>query len=177
MQEIGDVLGYSLHTVSYWMKKHGISTRSRSEAIYAKRNPDGDPFSFKLPGAFEEIRLLGIGIGLYWGEGNKVDPNSIRLGNTDPELIRLFIEFLVVIFKIKREKLKFGLQVFSDIDPDSALDFWTKKLNIQRSQVNKPVVTISGSLGTYRKKSQYGVLTVMCHNKKLRDLLISLLPM
>ncbi len=177
MQEIADIIGCSLNTVVYWLKKGGISTRSRSEATYLKRNPHGDPFSFRLPTTPLEHELFGLGLGLYWGEGNKANQNSIRLGNTDPALIRNFICFLRTFFAIDITKLKFGLQVFSDIDPREALDFWIKQLNIHRDQINKPVVTKSGVVGTYHKKNQTGVLTVMFHNKKARDLLVGLLPM
>jgi hypothetical protein len=177
MQEIADQLNYSLHAVSYWMQKYKIPMRSRSEATYVKRNPNGDPFLFLKPETPEDIKLFGIGVGLYWGEGNKKNSNSVRLGNTDPELIKEFIAFLIKIFSINRTDLKFGLQIFTDIDPEVALDFWVKKLNIDRGQINRPIVTKSGSVGTYREKSQYGVLTVMYHNKKLRDLLVSLLPL
>ncbi len=177
MQEIADILGCSLHKVAYWVKKSGIRVRSRSEATYIKRNPNGDPFLFRLPVTQEESRLFGLGLGLYWGEGNRANTNSIRLGNTDPGIIKNFIYFLVLFFGIKKRTLKFGLQVFSDIDPESALDFWVKQLNIQRGQINKPIVTRSGAVGSYRKKNQTGVLTVMYHNKKARDLLMSLLPL
>ena len=105
------------------------------------------------------------------------DPFSFHKPITDPALIEAFIEFLVRTFNLERADFKFGLQLFTDIDPEVALDFWIKKLNIDRSQIGKPVITKSGSIGTYRKKSQYGVLTVMYHNKKLRDLLVSLLPL
>jgi hypothetical protein len=121
--------------------------------------------------------LFGLGIGLYWGEGTKANLNSVRLGNTDPLLIQKFIDFLVTFFCVEKKDLKFGLQLFTDIDLSSALDFWAKQLNIDRGQINKPVVTKSGAVGTYRKKSEYGVLTVMYHNKKLRNQLIDLLPM
>lgn len=177
MKEIADRFHCSVHAISYWIKNYNIPVRSRSEATYVKRNPGGDPFYFKIPVTLEEMRLFGIGVGLYWGEGNKANANSVRLGNTDPMLIGKFMEFLIVIFGICRDDLKFGLQLFSDVDPEAALDFWIKELNIQRSQINKPIITKSGSIGTYRKKSQYGVLTIMYHNKKLRNLLISLLPM
>jgi hypothetical protein len=173
MQDIANSLSCSLHTVQYWMGKYGISRRSISDAIYLKSNPKGDPFSFHEPSSKAEAELYGLGIGLYWGEGTKANKDSVRLGNTDPELIRKFMEFLVTLFVIKKENFRFGLQLFTDIDPEKALDFWTKKLKIKPSQFYRPVVTISGSIGNYRKKSEYGVLTVMYHNKKLRDLLVS----
>jgi len=176
MQEIADIFHCSLHKVAYWKNKHGIESRSRSEATYIKRNPGGDPFSFRLPRTISEAKLFGIGLGIYWGEGTKANKNSIRLGNTDPKLIHKFMKFLIVFFNIEKNDLRFGLQIFSDISPEKALDFWCKTLTIQKSQFSRPIVTRSGSLGTYRKKSEYGVVTIMYHNKKMRDLLIKQLP-
>ena len=177
MQEIADLLNCSLHKVAYWMEKYRIKTRSRSEATYLKRNPFGDPFKFTPPKNLKEAQLCGLGLGLYWGEGTKANLDSVRLGNTDPELIKKFIEFLTVFLNIKKSNLKFGLQIFSDIKTEIALNFWANKLKINKSQFYKTIITKSGSIGSYRKKSEFGVLTVMYHNKKLRDLLVKLLPM
>ncbi|MDE2001384.1 MAG: hypothetical protein KGI60_02330 [Patescibacteria group bacterium] len=159
------------------MDKHQIPIRTQSEATYIKRNPDGDPFRLVMPRNSDEAKLFGLGLGLYWGEGTKANKNSIRLGNTDPGIIINFIRFLEKFFSIRKKDLKFGLQIFSDVNPQEALDFWIKRLKIKNSQLNKPIITKSRSLGTYRKKSKYGVMTVMFHNKKSRDALIKLLPM
>jgi hypothetical protein len=113
---------------------------------------------------------------LYWGEGTKADRGSVRLGNSDPGIIKKFMEFLIEIFNVKREDFKFGLQLFNDINKQEAMDFWTKSLRINERQFYKVTVSPSVSQGTYRKKARYGVLTVYYHNKKLRDLLVGLLP-
>ena len=177
MHEIADILGCSLHKVAYWMEKHEIKSRSRSDATYLKRNPGGDPFKFIPSKNLKDSELFGLGLGLYWGEGTKASKDSIRLGNTDPFLIKKFMDFLIRFFSIEKNDMHFGLQIFTDINSDIAMDFWIKKLKIKRSQFYKPIVTKSGSIGTYRKKSEFGVLTVMYHNKKLRNLLVSMLPM
>ena len=62
--------------------------------MYIRYNPKGDPFAFKLPKNGADWKLFGLGIGLYWGEGNKRNKNSIRLGNVDPRLIRAYMLFL-----------------------------------------------------------------------------------
>gem|GEM_PF-6996258 len=54
--------------------------------------------------------------------------------------------------------------------------YLTKTLGVPSSQFMRPTVTISGSIGIYRRKSQYGVVTVMYHNIKLRDVLVGMLP-
>lgn len=172
MQEIADILGCSLHKVAYWMEKHRLQTRPRSEAAYIKYNPGGDPFHFRKPKTREEVFLMGLGLGLYWGEGTKANKNSVRLGNTDPDLINRFIDFLIEIYGVKKSDLKFGLQIFNDVNSSNALRFWMKKLSVERNQFHKKVVvTPSRSKGTYKRKSEYGVLTVYYNNTKLRGAL------
>jgi 1-acyl-sn-glycerol-3-phosphate acyltransferase len=121
--------------------------------------------------------LFGLGLGLYWGEGTKANKSAVRLGNTDAGLLNIFIKFLVTFFNIKKKDLRFHMHIFSDIDVDKAYDFWIKKLKVKKEQFYKPFVTRTGKLGTYRKKSKYGVVTVYYCNKKLRDLLINNLPL
>lgn len=173
MKEIAEKLHVSLHKVAYWMEKYKILRRSKSDATYTKRNPNGDPFLFQPPKTVKEGILFGLGLGIYWGEGTKADLGSIRVGNTDSDLLMVFIECLEKIYGIKREKIHFGLQIFSDTSPDEAVLFWSKKLDIKKSQFQKTiVVTPTRGKGTYKKKMKYGVLTVYVHNKKLRNALI-----
>lgn len=176
MMEIAAVLDCSHHQVVYWMKKYEITRRSISEAVYQKHNPNGDPFTIQPIDTVEKAKLYGIGIGLYWGEGTKANKYAVRLGNTDPELLNTFIRFLIELFDIDKEDLRFGLQIFTDIKQDAALEYWSTALGIHQSQFYKVHVTISGSIGNYRKKSRYGVVTVYYHNKRLRDILVEMLP-
>lgn len=178
MAEIAKALDCSPHKVAYWMDQYKIPRRSRSDATYIKRNPQGDPFLFRLPQNSEEWKLFGLGVGLYWREGAKaVKTNSVRLGNSDPSLLRHFIDFLVLFFGVEKKDMRFGLQLFSDVSVSVALDFWSKELRIGKKQFYKIVVTPARGKGTYTKKSRFGVLTVYYNNKRLKDKLVSLLPM
>lgn len=169
--EIGARLGVSPRKIDYWLKKYNIQKRTISEATYVKKNPDGDPFVFRKPKSIDEATLYGLGLGLFWGEGTKSDKVSLRLGNSDPRLIKCFMKFLIEIFGANTKKMRFGLQVFSDIRPREALDFWVKQLGVKSSSFQKVVVTPTRGRGTYRVKSKYGVLTLYFHNKKLRTLM------
>lgn len=171
--DVGLRLGCSTNKVHYWLDRSGIKQRSQSQATYAKRNPDGDPFEFSMPKHERDLVLYGLGLGLYWGEGNKRNLTAVRLGNTDPKLIAAFIRFLLTLYKVDRRKLRFGLQIFSDMHPQKALQFWRKAIGFPRSHFLKPVVTPARSVGTYRSKTKHGVLTVYVSNKKLRDLINS----
>jgi hypothetical protein len=179
-QDIADILHCSVGQVAYWMRRYNMPRRSLGEAIYIKKNPGGDPFQLKNVNTLKNAKLLRLGLGLYWGEGNKKDKTSIRLGNTDPSLIRSFIKFLVIILGVDKGKLRFGLQIFSDIPKEKALKFWLenlKQFNVSRRQFFKVIITPARGAGTYRQKSKYGVLTVYFCNSKLKKLLDSMLPL
>ena len=178
--EIAKIFNCSERAVNYWLTRYEVKKRSISEAVYLKNNPNGDPFKIRTIKTVQDAKLLGLGLGLYWGEGNKKSKNSVRLGNTDPKLIKKFLEFLMRICGIEKKKLRFGLQVFSDMNTDQTLRFWLKELRgygINRSQFFKVTVTPSRSLGTYKEKSKFGVMTVHFCNTKLKNLIDKMLPL
>lgn len=172
---IAKIFDCSENKINYWLKKNKIPKRSVSEAMYVKNNPKGDPFKLKFPKNVADAQLFGLGIGLYWGEGTKASKNTVRLGNSDAKLLKIFIVFLIRFFGIKKEDLKFHLHIFTDIKIDDAKRYWIKELNIKEEQIYKPFISISGSMGTYRKKSEYGVMTVYYGNTKLRNKLVHLI--
>ena len=171
VSKIAGMLACSEHKVNYWLYKYGIPKRSISEAIYTLRNPEGDPFTVSTITSNNQSFLYGLGLGLYWGEGTKANKLSVRLGNSDPKLIRAFIVFLKQCYKIKESKLKYGLQVFKIDSVQEAIHFWLKSLPAKREQFHKVTVTPTRGKGTYRRKMPHGVLTVYFHNKKLRDII------
>ncbi len=169
--QVSKILGCSQSTINYWLNKYRIRKRSISEAIYLKHNPQGDPFLVWKISKPRDCFWFGLGLGLYWGEGTKSNESSIRLGNTDPALIKTFIQFLVHIYNIRLDRLKFGLQVFSDMSPNEALNFWSRRIGFSRGHFQKVVVTTSRGTGNYKRKIPHGVLTIYYNNKKLRDIL------
>lgn len=173
VSQIANIQKCSENKITYWLQKHNIPKRTIAEAIYIRSNPKGDPFICTKPNTAKEWFMYGVGIGLFWGEGNKVNKNSVRLGNSDPELVKYFLTFLRRLYKIDESKLRFGLQLFSDIPKNKALRYWSKQLGVPKSQFQKVIVSRSMNKGTYRKKAAYGVLTIYFSNTKLRDIIIS----
>lgn len=171
-KEIARKLKCSTNQVAYWMGKYGIEMRSISQAIYLRNNPDGDPFKFVAPNDIEKALLYGLGMGLYWGEGTKANKGSVRLGNTDARLVKSFMRFLIELFGVKKEDFRFSLQIFSDLDKNTATRYWVKALDVKPSQFTKPTITPYRSIGNYRQKSLYGVITLYYHNTRLRDLIV-----
>jgi len=168
--EIAKIFKCSERGIDYWLKKYIIPKRTISEAAYVKWNPNGDPFKIKEKFNNKEIELRGIGLGIYWGEGDKSPNNtSVRVSNTDPFLIRKFRDFLRGIYNVKEEKIQYGLILFNDSKKSRAIKFWENHLEIKRNQLGKITIIPPQGKGKYRKKSEYGVITIIFTNKKLKE--------
>lgn len=172
VSEIALAIRCSQSRVNYWLAKHTLQKRSLSESQYIKQNPKGNPFEFRPPRTDGEWFLYGLALGLYWGEGNKKSKTAVRLGNTDPDLLRYFLDFLVIMFQVDTSRLRFGLQIFTDVNPSTAKEYWCEKLSISPDSFQKIVVTPSTKKGTYTQKSEYGVLTIYFSNTKIRDIIV-----
>ncbi len=168
MNEVSNLVSCSLHTVVYWMRKFDIKRRSRSDAAYVKANPNGDPFKIKTDLSREEQYLFGLGIGIYWGEGNKVAPHAVRVANSDPAILRVFILFLKRICQIENAKLHYSIVAFQDSEIKLVSRFWATQLEIPESSFGTIVRIAPQGKGTYKKKSQFGVCTVTFGNMKLK---------
>lgn len=171
VREISETLECSQNKINYWLEKYAIKKRTIAEAVYIHHNPNGDPFSFHKLKTKEDALLFGLGMGLYWSEGTKRDTHAVRLGNSDPYLIKKFMQFLIYIYGVKKDDLRFGLQIFDDMSSVLTKKFWKKHLDVRENQFYKVMYKTKGGKETYGRKCQYGVLTLYFNNKKLRDII------
>lgn len=171
--EIAKLLDCSTSQVNYWLGKYAISKRSISEAVYQLKNPSGDPFKFNSPVKAKDYFLFGLGLGLFWGEGSKRNMHAVRLSNSDPALVKKFIDFLVNIYQIDRKKLKFQLQIYGDLNTNKMISFWAKYLSVKNTQFFKTIILEKRGQGTYLKKMKSGVIILHFGNTKLRNLICS----
>ena len=153
MAEIARELGTTETSVVYWMEKYNIPRRSWSEATYAKRNPNGDPFKIKELRTKEDFELFALGVGLYIGEGHKRG-YSAALVNADPQVIKVFLKFLREICRVDESKIYAELNVFDDLDVEATIHYWQEVTQIPISRFRKPIVRKSRG-GTYQNKSAY----------------------
>lgn len=166
--QIAKIYKCSQNKVNYYLNKFEIPKRSLSEAMYVFKNPNGDPFKLKKPENINEYFLYGLGLGLYWGEGTKRGDGGMRITNSDPKLLRKFIEFLEQFFNIDKNRLKFSIQIFDDIKPNNALEYWSRELNLNKKQFYKPTILKVRGDGTYKYKSEYGSVIMYFNNVKLK---------
>lgn len=168
MRQIALNIKCSEHKVAYWMTKYGIERRKRSEANYVFYNPNGDPFEIKTGLTIAESVLYGMGLGIYWGEGDKASRHQVRVTNTDPDMVKVFTKFLINICQVRKEKIGYYLISFNDSDLKSVANFWSEQLQLAEDKFGKITQISPQGKGTYRKKSQFGVCSVVVSNVKLK---------
>lgn len=98
-------------------------------------------------GAGEDIRnlfadglsnrdLFLTGLMLYWAEGAKTG-TVVSVTNSDPFVIRLFVNWLEQCLDIKRDQLRGEVHLYPDIDVHEAESYWSEVIGIPETQFYK----------------------------------------
>ncbi len=112
-----------------------------------------------------------VGLILWWTEGTRSRRDKrwknavsypIEITNTDPEIIRIFLDFLRNDIGIIEERLKLQLQIHEDNDLKKCEKYWSGITKIPRSRFNK---TIIRPLGKKRGKTE-GTCKIRYTDKK-----------
>lgn len=134
--------------LSNWTGKRGGS-RKRKLLLEKLAFEEGKNIVGKLSNK-ERVLFLSA---LYWAEGSKSD---FGLSNTDPELIRLFVNGLRDVFDVTDERLRVSVRIYEDLDPDRCLIFWSDILKIPKEKF----VSINVLSGKKKGKLDYGMCRV-----------------
>jgi hypothetical protein len=89
---------------------------------------------------------------LYWGEGNK---NELSLINSDPGLIKIFIDCLLEI-GVKKDDLRVTLRLFDNLSKNKAIEYWSKALCLEKTAINN----VNIITGNKKGKLMYGMCRV-----------------
>jgi transcriptional regulator with XRE-family HTH domain len=131
----------------------------RLEEVYKKAAKD--------IGSFSEREIFLLGLFLYWGEGTKAQKYSVALTNTNPAMLKFFIQWLELL-NVQRKDLKIKLHLYSDMDIAEGIEFWSKELNIMPSQFRKPYIKNTNLKSiTYKNGFGKGTCCVMFDNRNL----------
>lgn len=95
--------------------------------------------SKRLIGGLSKRDLLIAGTALYWAEGFKKD-NMVGFANTDPEMIKFFLNWILNCLEVKPEliKLRVGINEHHKYREDDIQEYWSKITNISLDSFYKP---------------------------------------
>lgn len=108
-------------------------------------------------GEFSKRDLYFIGLGLYWGEGYKRGNQEFGFTNSDPEMIKLYIQWLRVSFGISHDSLilRVSINKIHSSRVDYVETFWSKVTNVPRLQFTRISLIQSASKKEYTNYSDY----------------------
>lgn len=155
--QIKKILGISKGTLSCWLKDYPLSKQrikelrdDNEQRIEKFRETMRKKKERKLLKVYEEQKKIIFpftkrdffiaSLFLYWGEGGKTRFNDISISNTDPSVLKFFINSLIKNFKISKKQLKISLHLYEDMNIEKEMKFWSQCLNIPISQFYKPYI-------------------------------------
>ena len=84
----------------------------------------------KEVGKISKRELWLIGSALYWAEGTKQKEwnvsQCVQFGNTDPNVIRIYLVWLMKVCKIPIKNIKFEIYIHRTADAEKAKVYWSK---------------------------------------------------
>jgi len=176
--EIKDILGISKSTLSSWLKELKLPlsvqkklkvkgraprkqlmefNRRRTKAIKIENRQTRQIATDKIK-SLSKYELLLIGAALYWAEGynkqdNIISPN-LSFGNSDPNMVGLFLRFLREVMQIPNDRLRPIIQVHNNVEIKSAINFWSRVGGIPKKSFH---ITHQTSRASKGKRSPYSL--------------------
>ncbi len=183
-REIAGTLGVSRSTVSYWLADNKESQKIRAQLVRLSNSKDSarvkklkatlaikwgtwaDAARQEAAKRFNKLLddpLFVAGIMIYWGEGDSKIENPLRMGNTDPRMIGIFVKFLRVLMDIPVNKIRLGLILYPDLSDKECIEFWQTATGLPSENFIKSHY-IKGLHPT--KRLSHGICTVTVNSKQ-----------
>ena len=155
--QIKNFLNLSKSTLSSWLRDYPLSKERIRELRSAdeqrieryretmrqkkeKRLKETYRLQKKKVLPFSKRDFFIAGLFLYWAEGTKSRKCGLSMTNSDPSLLKFFIDWLNVCFYVSRDKLKIHLHLYADMDNEQEIRFWSKRLGVSRNQFTKSYI-------------------------------------
>lgn len=106
----------------WWFGKRGGSRKRKKIAEY-----EAEKRAHKLIKVLSVKERTIFHCALYWAEGGKRDFNFT---NTDPEMIKIFVDGLENIFGIPKSNFRVSIRIYEDLDKQKCLTYWAKIVGI-----------------------------------------------
>ena len=189
--EIKDSLKVSKSTLSVWLKEMPLTNEKINElrahsprrierfrkTMTKKREARVKEASIKAThdfGTLTKREIFIAGLFLYWGEGGKTNPYAITLSNTDPGMIRFYMMWLRNL-EIPHEKIRIRLHLYSDMDIEKEILFWSKTTHAKKQQFMKPSIKKSLHPELSERGFGHGTCNVIVRGRDVTEYTIQLI--
>lgn len=195
--EIRKRLGVSKSTLGYWLRdfpldekrilelrrrgwQAGEAGREKFRLAMKKKQELKDLETYKLQyqklANISEGSFFVAGLMIYLGEGDKKNPHRVGLANTDSQIIKFFVKWLVDFFDVPKEKLRAELHLYENMDIAQETAFWKNELDFHDSQFYKTQIRKlrKGSF-SYKDSFRHGTCSLFLSSvEKKREIMMAI---
>src|SRR3989344_2022798 len=156
IKELAKLLGIAQSTASLWSRDISLNAKAKKRLLTriklgqynsaenkkAHTTEVNKTLNNEAGEVLEDIQLSSVTKKLicamiYWCEGSK-SPRGMRFTNSDPKLIKRFLELLKSSYNIEWGRVRVCLHLHSYHDIKKQTRFWSEVLRIPIDQFNKP---------------------------------------
>ena len=191
--QIKQELGVSKSTLSDWLSRYPLGKEqlkslgqnrqySRQVAIEKTTITKRKKRQSRIQSTYEEQEKYWVslsqkeleiaGLFLYWGEGSKRLNGSVFINNTDPNFLKFALYWYVKGLRIPKEKIKVDLHLYSDMNIQEEISFWSKALKLPVLQFRKPYIKVSTRVGIDQKGFGHGTCGLNVNDVLLKEKII-----
>jgi len=155
VKELAALLGVSVSSISLWVRDIDLTDQQR-EALRHRMGGRIDGSSAYAVVALARRResqeagrararkgdlLHAAGCMLFWAEGSK-GRNSVGFVNSDPAMIKFFVQFLRTCYAVPDAKIAVTCNLFADHEARQREieDFWLQLVGVSRARLRKTTV-------------------------------------
>ena len=190
-------MGIPKSTLSYWLREFPLTEEKIKEfqrngwknaevkierfraAMQEKRQTKDREVYNKYWEKFANLsknNFFVAGLMLYLGEGDKKNNTRINLVNTDPEIIKFFIKWMMDFLSIDKRKIKVQLHLYENMDIGKEKEFWRNKLDFQENQFYKSSIRkLKKASFSYKESFRHGTCSLYVLGvEKKREVMMAL---
>jgi len=160
-ERINELRGRSEKRIERFRKRMLMKKRQRLLNIYNNEKV--------IIAALSKRELFLSGLFLYWGEGNKSNPHTVSINNSDPSVVQFALLWLTKCLGIEKEKIKAYLHLYNDMNAQLELNYWSKALDLPLTNFNKPYIKESKRTNINHKGFGHGTCGVMINNTRIKE--------
>lgn len=163
-ERIRELRDFSEQRIENFRNTMRMKRENRQKLVYQKEK------EYLLPLSKKELYIAGLL--LYWGEGAKTTPTTTSLSNTNPNIVKFFVYWLLNVFHIPKTKISVKLHLYSDMNEGQETEFWSNVLTLPKTQFKKSYVKLSTLAGLSYKSFGHGTCNIIVCNRDLTEKII-----
>ncbi len=185
-KEISEKIGISKSTASLWLKdvelskkakkriqKLGTDGRSRGkETVKNRITLEDKNILDSVKASIDSCKLIRDDLKivcalLYWCEGGKTEKAKLSFINSDPTLVRYFVNNFRKAFDVDENRFRPMIHIHNYHNADTQTKFWSDITKIPVSQFTKPYN--KPNTGKRIKKDYQGCISLRYYGRKVRE--------